>query len=64
MFGDFLYLVMDQLCNQAAKAHYMSGGKLTVPLVVNTNLGATRRSARAALSVDPRTGGAYSGGQR
>lgn len=45
MFGDFLYLVMDQLCNQAAKAHYMSGGKLTVPLVVNTNLGATRRSA-------------------
>ena len=45
MFGDFLYLVMDQLCNQAAKAHYMSGGKLTVPLVVHTNLGATRRSA-------------------
>jgi acetoin:2,6-dichlorophenolindophenol oxidoreductase subunit beta len=45
MFGDFLYLVMDQLCNQAAKAHYMSGGKLSVPLVVHTNLGATRRSA-------------------
>jgi len=45
MFGDFLYLVMDQLCNQAAKTHYMSGGKLNVPLVVNTNLGATRRSA-------------------
>ena len=45
MFGDFLYLVMDQLCNQAAKAHYMSGGKLSVPLVLRTNLGATRRSA-------------------
>ena len=45
MFGDFLYLIMDQLCNQAAKTHYMSGGKLTVPLVVRTNLGATRRSA-------------------
>ena len=45
MFGDFLYLVMDQLCNQAAKTHYMSGGKLNVPLVVRTNLGATRRSA-------------------
>ena len=45
MFGDFLFLVMDQLCNQAAKAHYMSGGKLRVPLVVRTNLGATRRSA-------------------
>lgn len=45
MFGDFLFLVMDQLCNQAAKAHYMSGGKLRVPLVLRTNLGATRRSA-------------------
>jgi len=45
MFGDFLFLVMDQLCNQAAKIHYMSGGKLNVPLVLRTNLGATRRSA-------------------
>jgi acetoin:2,6-dichlorophenolindophenol oxidoreductase subunit beta len=45
MFGDFLTLVMDQLVNQAAKTHYMSGGKLKVPLVVRTTLGATRRSA-------------------
>jgi pyruvate dehydrogenase E1 component beta subunit len=45
MFGDFLTLVMDQLANQAAKTHYMSGGKLRVPLVVRTTLGATRRSA-------------------
>ena len=45
MFGDFIYLVMDQLCNQAAKQHYMSGGKLNVPMVLRTNLGATRRSA-------------------
>lgn len=45
MFGDFIFLIMDQLCNQAAKIHYMSGGKLNVPLVVHTNLGATRRSA-------------------
>ena len=45
MFGDFLFLVMDQLCNQAAKTHYMSGGKLKVPLVLRTNMGATRRSA-------------------
>ena len=45
MFGDFLYLIMDQLCNQAAKTHYMSGGKLSVPMVVRTNMGATRRSA-------------------
>lgn len=45
MFGDFIYLIMDQLANQAAKQHYMSGGKLTVPMVVRTNMGATRRSA-------------------
>ena len=45
MFGDFIFLIMDQLCNQAAKACYMSGGKLSVPLVLRTNLGATRRSA-------------------
>jgi pyruvate/2-oxoglutarate/acetoin dehydrogenase E1 component len=45
MFGDFMALVMDQLGNQAAKIHYMSGGKLKVPMVVRTTLGATRRSA-------------------
>ncbi len=45
MFGDFIGLIMDQLANQAAKVHYMSGGKLKVPLVVRTTLGATRRSA-------------------
>src|SRR5919204_4908220 len=45
MFGDFLTLVMDQVVNQAAKTHYMSGGKLRAPLVVRTTLGATRRSA-------------------
>ena len=45
MFGDFLTLTMDQLVNQAAKVHYMSGGKWKVPMVLRTNLGATRRSA-------------------
>ena len=45
MFGDFITLTMDQLVNQAAKTHYMSGGKLKVPMVLRTTLGATRRSA-------------------
>jgi acetoin:2,6-dichlorophenolindophenol oxidoreductase subunit beta len=45
MFGDFMTLVMDQLANQAAKIHYMSGGRLRAPLTVRTTLGATRRSA-------------------
>jgi pyruvate dehydrogenase E1 component beta subunit len=44
MFGDFLTLIMDQLVNQAAKIHYMSGGLWKVPLVVRATLGATRRS--------------------
>jgi pyruvate/2-oxoglutarate/acetoin dehydrogenase E1 component len=45
MFGDFLTLIMDQLVNQAAKIHYMSGGKWKVPLVIRATMGASRRSA-------------------
>jgi acetoin:2,6-dichlorophenolindophenol oxidoreductase subunit beta len=45
MFGDFITLTMDQMVNQAAKIHYMSGGKLKVPMVLRTTLGAARRSA-------------------
>ena len=45
MFGDFATLIMDQMVNQAAKTHYMSGGKLKVPMVLRTTLGAGRRSA-------------------
>jgi len=45
MFGDFITLTMDQMVNQAAKVHYMSGGKWNVPMVLRTTLGATRRSA-------------------
>lgn len=45
MFGDFMALAMDQLVNQAAKAHYMSGGKWQVPLVIRTTMGAGRRIA-------------------
>src|SRR6266496_2086263 len=44
MFGDFITLTMDQMVNQAAKIHYMSGGKWKVPMVMRTTLGATRRS--------------------
>jgi pyruvate dehydrogenase E1 component beta subunit len=45
MFGDFITLTMYQMVNQAAKIHYMSGGKLKVPMVLRTTLGASRRSA-------------------
>jgi acetoin:2,6-dichlorophenolindophenol oxidoreductase subunit beta len=43
MFIDFVTLALDQLANQAAKAHMMSGGQLTVPLVLRTQGGAGRR---------------------
>jgi pyruvate dehydrogenase E1 component beta subunit len=45
MFGDFMTIIMDQVVNQAAKIHYMSGGKWKVPMVIRATMGATRRSA-------------------
>src|SRR5260370_33356184 len=34
MFVDFITLTMDQMVNQAAQVHYMSGGKWEVPIVM------------------------------
>ena len=45
MFIDFITLALDQLVNQAAKAHFMSGGQLQVPLVLRTQGGAGQRGA-------------------
>ncbi len=45
MFVDFVTLALDQLVNQAAKAHFMSGGQLTAPLVLRTQGGAGQRGA-------------------
>ena len=39
MFMDFITLAMNQLVNHAAKLHYMSGGQLSVPLVVRAQGG-------------------------
>ncbi len=35
-FFDFVGVAMDQIFNQAAKLHYFTGGKLTVPLTIRT----------------------------
>jgi pyruvate dehydrogenase E1 component beta subunit len=43
MFIDFITLALDQVVNQAAKAHYMSGGQLEVPLVIRTQGGGGQR---------------------
>jgi pyruvate dehydrogenase E1 component beta subunit len=40
MFIDFITLALDQLVNAAAKARFMSGGQLSVPLVLRTQGGA------------------------
>lgn len=36
MFMDFMTLAMDAIVNQAAKAHFMFGGQVSVPLVIRT----------------------------
>ena len=45
MFGDFVMVAMDQICNQAAKITYMSGGQARVPLVIRAAFGGGRSSA-------------------
>ena len=51
-YGDFLFLMMDQLANQAAKLRYMSGGKLQVPMVMRAPVGATTRGAQHGQSLE------------
>src|SRR5213592_1471335 len=51
-YGDFLFLAMDQLANQAAKLRYMSGGKLHVPMVMRAPVGATTRGAQHGQSLE------------
>jgi len=43
MFGDFLFLAMDSLANQAAKYWYISNEQASVPLVVRSAVGAGGR---------------------
>jgi pyruvate/2-oxoglutarate/acetoin dehydrogenase E1 component len=51
-YGDFLFCMMDQLVNQAAKMCYMSGGKVKVPMVMRAPCGATTRGAQHAQSLE------------
>jgi len=45
MYIDFMPIAMDQMVNQAAKTHYMSAGRLKVPMVMRTQCGAGRGNA-------------------
>jgi acetoin:2,6-dichlorophenolindophenol oxidoreductase subunit beta len=40
MFADFVYLAMDEIANQAGQWHYITGGQLKVPLVIEIPTGA------------------------
>jgi pyruvate dehydrogenase E1 component beta subunit len=51
-YGDFLFLAMDQIVNNAAKLRYMSGGTIKVPLVMRAPVGATGRGAQHAQSME------------
>jgi pyruvate/2-oxoglutarate/acetoin dehydrogenase E1 component len=45
MYVDFTTCAMDQIVNQVAKMHYMSGGNLRIPLVIRTQGGGGRGNA-------------------
>lgn len=51
-YGDFLFCMMDQLANQAAKLCYMSGGQVAVPMVMRAPVGATARGPQHAQSLE------------
>jgi pyruvate dehydrogenase E1 component beta subunit len=51
-YGDFLFCMMDQMANQAAKMTYMSGGTVKVPMVMRAPVGATNRGAQHAQSLE------------
>lgn len=50
-YGDFLFCMMDQIANEAPKLRYMSGGQVSVPMVMRAPIGSTRRGAQHAQSL-------------
>ncbi|UCG93623.1 MAG: alpha-ketoacid dehydrogenase subunit beta [Candidatus Aerophobus sp.] len=52
MYMDFIACCMDQIVNQAAKIRFLSGGKLKVPLVIRTALGANTHGAHHAQCLE------------
>ena len=51
-YGDFLFCMMDQLVNQAAKMCYMSNGQVHIPMVMRAPCGASNRGAQHAQSLE------------
>ena len=63
-FFDFVGVAMDQIFNQAAKLHYFTGGKLTVPLVIRTPIVARMGMGPPALAEPRGRGSCTSPGSR
>ncbi|MDO8312861.1 MAG: alpha-ketoacid dehydrogenase subunit beta [Sideroxyarcus sp.] len=51
-YSDFLFCAMDQVCNNVAKLLYMSGGKLTIPMVIRAPVGVTGRGSQHAQNME------------
>ena len=53
MFSDFMAVCYDQIINQAAKMHFMFGGKVKVPMVIRTaSGGGTGAAAQHSQSLE------------
>jgi pyruvate dehydrogenase E1 component beta subunit len=51
-YGDFLLCAADQVIQQATKIGFMSGGQVSVPLVLHAPTGASGRGAQHANSIE------------
>ena len=51
-YGDFVLEAMDQIIQQASKLHYMSGGQVNIPIVLQMPTGASGRGSQHANSVE------------
>lgn len=51
-YADFLFCAMDQIANQIPLMHYMSAGKINVPMLMRAPVGATGRGAQHAHSME------------
>jgi len=49
-YSDFIFECMDEIVNQAAKMRYMSGGRMSVPLVLRAPVGTANRGAQHGQS--------------
>ena len=53
MYMDFIMLAMDQLANQMAKIHYMSGGQFAMPVTIRAQAGTgTAEAAQHSQSLE------------